>query len=81
MPKQAHMADLQAEAAAANLISELNGQEPTKTFRVELMCIIDDNASGSLVARTEKFNLALPSMGLAHRTKELFEKLYLRHYR
>lgn len=81
MPKQAHMADLQAEAAAANLLSELAGQAPAKTFRVELMCIIDNNSSGSLVARTQKYNLALPSMGLAHRTKVLFEKLYIRKYR
>lgn len=81
MPKQAHMADLQAEAAAANLLAELNGQTPSRTFKVELMCIIDDNSTGALVARTEKYNLALPSMGLAHHTKVLFEKMYLRHYR
>ena len=81
MPKQAHMADLQAEAAAANLLTELKGQTPDRTFRVELMCIIDDNKSGSLVARTERFNLALPSMGLAHRTKQWFEKNYLKRYR
>ncbi len=81
MPKQAHMADLQAEAAAANLISELQGKSPDKTFRVELMCIIDDNASGSMVVRTRNFNLALPSMGIAHRAKDMFEKRYLRHYR
>lgn len=81
MPKQAHMADLQAEAAAANLLAELNGQPPTRTFRVELMCIIDDNSTGSLVVRTPKINLTLPPMGLAHRAKEMFEKRYLRHYR
>ncbi|MCF6233610.1 MAG: NAD(P)/FAD-dependent oxidoreductase [Rhodobacteraceae bacterium] len=81
MPKQAHMADLQAEAAAANLISELNGATPDKTFRVELMCIIDDNAKGAMVVRTEKFNIALPSVGLAHKAKDMFEKRYLRQYR
>lgn len=81
MPKQAHMADLQATTAATNLLSELNGKAPDNTFRVELMCIIDDNSSGSLVARTQRFNLALPPMRLAHRIKILFEKLYLRHYR
>ncbi|HFQ16077.1 MAG TPA: NAD(P)/FAD-dependent oxidoreductase [Rhodobacteraceae bacterium] len=81
MPKQAHMADLQAEAAAANLIAELQGRSPDQKFRVELMCIIDDNAKGAMVVRTEKFNLALPSVGLAHKAKDLFEKRYLRHYR
>ena len=81
MPKQAHMADLQAAAAASNLLSELKGETPNDTFRVELMCIIDDNKSGTVVTRTQRFNLVLPSMGLAHRSKEMFEKMYLRHYR
>jgi len=81
MPKQAHMADLQAAAAASNLLSEMKGEPPKDTFRVELMCIIDDNKSGTLVTRTPRFNFVLPSMGLAHRSKEMFEKMYLRHYR
>ena len=81
MPKQAHMADLQATAAAANLLSELQGKTPDRTFRVELMCVIDDNRSGTMVTRTPRFNLVLPRMGLAHRSKVLFEKLYLRRYR
>jgi len=81
MPKQAHMADLQAKAAAINLLSELKGKTPSRTFRVELMCVIDDNRSGTMVTRTPRFNLVLPSMRIAHRSKELFEKLYLRRYR
>jgi len=81
MPKQAHMADLQATAAAANLLSELKGKTSDKTFRVELMCVIDDNRSGTMVTRTPRFNMVLPRMGLAHRSKVLFEKLYLRRYR
>jgi len=81
MPKQAHMADLQAAAAATNLLSELSGKTPDRTFRVELMCIIDDNKSGTVVTRTPRFNLVLPPLGLAHRSKEWFEKMYLRHYR
>tara|TARA_R110002072_G_scaffold38605_2_gene111717 strand:- start:7273 stop:8400 length:1128 start_codon:yes stop_codon:yes gene_type:complete len=81
MPKQAHMADLQATSAAANLILELQGKTPDRTFRVELMCVIDDNSSGTLVTRTQRFNMVLPRMGLAHRSKVLFEKLYLRRYR
>jgi sulfide:quinone oxidoreductase len=41
MPKQAHMADLQARAAAANLLAALAGRKPTARFKVELACIID----------------------------------------
>lgn len=81
MPKQAHMADLQAAAAAANLIAELNGKMAKHTFRVELLCVIDDNKTGTMVARTPRLSLVLPRMGLAHKSKELFERMYLRHYR
>jgi len=80
-PKQAHMADLQAAAAAANLIDELSGKAASHTFRVELVCIIDDNKTGVMVARTPKFELSLPRMRLAHRTKEIFERKYLKLYR
>jgi sulfide:quinone oxidoreductase len=81
MPKQAHMADLQAEAAAANLVAELRGQEPRRSFPVELMCILDSGDSGMLVARTERHNLMLPDLRLLHWTKRLFEWWYLRRYR
>ncbi len=80
-PKQAHMADLQAAAAAANLADELNGKAPSHTFRVELVCVIDDNKTGVVVARTPNIRLALPRMRLAHRTKEMFERKYLKLYR
>ncbi len=81
MPKQAHMADLQAKAAAANLLSELEGREPTRGFKVELVCIVDSNDRGMLVARTERRNLMLPSMRLFHWMKRGFEWWYLRQYR
>jgi sulfide:quinone oxidoreductase len=81
MPKQAHMADLQAEAAAKNLLSELNGQPADATFKVELMCIVDSNDKGMLVSRTENKNLLLPSSRLLHWSKRLFEWWYLRQYR
>lgn len=81
LPKQAHMADLQAAAAAENLIAELNGREPAATFRTELLCIIDDSKTGTLVARTPKHNLILPPMRAMHWSKSLFEKWYLRKYR
>jgi sulfide:quinone oxidoreductase len=81
MPKQAHMADLQAQAAAANLLAELKGDEPTRTFKVELICIVDANDRGMLVARTESRNLVFPSMRIFHWMKRGFEWWYLRQYR
>ncbi|HFE37286.1 MAG TPA: NAD(P)/FAD-dependent oxidoreductase, partial [Gammaproteobacteria bacterium] len=81
MPKQAHMADLQAEAAAKNLLAELNGQRADATFKVELMCIVDSNNKGMMISRTETSNIMLPQTILFHWTKRLFEWWYLRKYR
>jgi sulfide:quinone oxidoreductase len=81
MPKQAHMADLQAEAAAANLLAELNGGEPSETFKVELVCIIDSFDTGMMVYRTEKRNIVTPAFSGFHWAKRLFEWHYLREYR
>jgi sulfide:quinone oxidoreductase len=81
MPKQAHMADLQAAAAAENLLSELAGQVPAKTFKAELMCIVDSLDAGMLVRRTESGGWAWPPLGLMHDAKARFESWYLRRYR
>ena len=81
MPKQAHMADLQAEAAVANLMREFKGKEPKKKFKVELVCIVDSNNKGMLVSRTEKSNRILPPSILFHWMKRAFEWWYLRQYR
>ena len=81
MPKQAHMADLQAAAAAQNLAAELNGKYPEETFKVELICIVDSQTTGSLIARTGKHNLVLPQMRALHWLKKLSEWWYLRQYR
>jgi sulfide:quinone oxidoreductase len=81
MPKQAHMADLQASAAAKNLLDELAGREPSASFGVELLCIIDANDRGMLVWRTERHNLVLPSSRTLHWAKRGFEWWYLRRYR
>ncbi len=81
MPKQAHMADLQASAAAANLLAEMNGKTAGETFKAELLCIIDSYNKGMLVARTEKRNFILPSMLPLHWVKRYFEWTYLRKYR
>ena len=81
MPKQAHMADVQARTAVRNLLAELRGEAPQATFKVELICIVDANDRGMLVARTEKHNLLLPSSPLFHWLKRAFEWWYLRPYR
>jgi len=81
MPKQAHMADLQAITAVANLLAELAGKPATETFKSELLCIIDSYNKGMLVARTEKRNFVLPSMLPLHWVKRYFEWMYLRKYR
>jgi sulfide:quinone oxidoreductase len=81
MPKQAHMADLQAEAAAKNLVAEFKGQPADATFKVELVCIVDSNDRGMLVSRNEKRSLVLPNMKAFHWMKRGFEWWYLRQYR
>ena len=81
MPKQGHMADLQAVAASRNLVGEFAGREPKETFRVELICIVDTNTDGMLVARNEKANLVLPSMRVFHWMKRFFEWIYLSRLR
>ena len=81
MPKQAHMADLQATAATNNLLAELRGDEPMARFRVELVCIVDSQTSGMLVARTTKHNIVMPNLVIFHWLKRFFEWWYLRQYR
>ncbi|MGV8899690.1 MAG: NAD(P)/FAD-dependent oxidoreductase [Burkholderiaceae bacterium] len=81
MPKQAHMADLQAKAAAANLHGDLDGRTANATFKVELICIIDAINHGTLVWRTPKRTIILPSTRLFHWAKRWFESTYLRKYR
>lgn len=81
MPKQAHMADLQGETAAENLLTELDGGNPQRTFKVELFCIVDSLDAGMMVRRTPDSEMALPPMGLMHSAKAFFETWYLRKYR
>ena len=81
MPKQAHMADLQAAAAAANLLGDLQGRPTNATFKVELICIVDAINQGTLIWRTPDRNWLLPSTRLLHWAKRGFEWNYLRQYR
>ncbi len=79
-PKQAHMADLQAEAAAKNAIQVLGLMKPTNTFKTELICIIDSLDTGSLVYRTEKHGVMM-KMPPLHWAKVWFEKHYMKGYK
>jgi sulfide:quinone oxidoreductase len=81
LPKQAHMADLQAKAAARNLLAALDGKEPTATPKVELICIVDTMDSGILVYRDLKRSWLLPPSRLFHWAKRFFEGHYLRVFR
>ena len=81
MPKQAHMADLQAKAAASNLLADLEGRPSDVRFKIELMCIVDSLNKGMLVVRTPARSLVLPSCRLFHWAKRFFEWMYLRQYR
>jgi sulfide:quinone oxidoreductase len=78
MPKQAHMADLQAKAAAKNIALNLASKPASEKFKVELICIVDTLDKGILVYRSEKRGIVLPAMKPMHWAKSLFEKVYLR---
>jgi len=81
MPKQAHMADLQAEAAAKNLTEEFNQKTPNHTFKIELVCIVDSQTHGMMISRTPSRSIMLPNLRLMHWAKRIFEWWYLRGYR
>lgn len=80
LPKQAHMADLQAQAAVSNLLAELAGNTAKTPFKVELICIVDMHNEAMLVKRTEQKNILFPCRML-HWVKQGFEWWYLRQYR
>ncbi|SMB24184.1 FAD-dependent pyridine nucleotide-disulfide oxidoreductase [Sterolibacterium denitrificans] len=77
LPKQAHMAELQARAAAQNLHLALQGHAPTAQPRPELMCIIDTLDSGIMVYRSPQRSMVFPANRLFHWSKKAFEKRYL----
>ncbi|MDD4967210.1 FAD-dependent oxidoreductase [Halothiobacillus sp.] len=80
-PKQAHMADLMAVAAAHNLLAELAGQPASETFKWELICVMDMLDRAVLVFRNEKRQFITPPCRLLHYAKRLFEWWYLRSIR
>lgn len=81
LPKQAHMADLQAVTAVKNLLAEQKGQVAKHEFKTELICIVDTLDKGMLVFRNPKRTMLMPKMRLFNWAKRLFEWHYLRAYR
>jgi sulfide:quinone oxidoreductase len=81
LPKQAHMADLQARAAAENLLLGLAGKPPVARPQPELICIVDSVDSGILVYRDLKRSILFPGLRLFHWAKRYFEWHYLRAFR
>lgn len=81
LPKQAHMADVQAKTAVRNLLAVLDGRPPTERMRAELVCIVDMLDRGILVYRSETRSLMLPPSRFFHWAKRFFEWLYTRPYR
>ncbi len=81
LAKQAHQADLQAKAAAANIAASLAGREPATEFKAELVCIVDTLKSGILVYRSPARNFVSPQTRLFHWAKRAFEKQYVMAYR
>jgi len=81
LAKQAHQADLQSEAVAANIVDQIGGKAPSHDFKSELICIVDTIDKGILVFRNEKRTLFLPKMVAWHWAKRFFENHYLRAYR
>jgi len=81
LAKQAHQADLQAKATAANIADMLAGREPKTPFKAELICIVDTLKSGILVYRSPERNFVSPQTRLFHWAKRAFEKKYVFPYR
>ena len=81
LPKQAHMADLQAKAAAANLLLAMQGKPAAHVPKAELVCIVDTVDSGILVFRDENKTVVLPPSRAFTWAKRWFEGKYLKEYR
>jgi len=81
MAKQAHQADLQAEAVAKNIAAGLRGEPARHGFKTELACIVDTLDGGLLVYRSESRTFTSPRSRLFHWLKRKFEDRYLKAYR
>ena len=81
MAKQAHQADLQAEAVARNIAAELRHEPASHGFKTELACIVDTLDSGLLIYRSGSRTITSPQSRVFHWLKRKFEERYLKPYR
>lgn len=81
LPKQAHQADLQAKAVAANIAAIASGAVPVTEFKAELICIVDMLDTAMVVYRSHSRSFLSPKMKIFHWLKRYFEGHYLRAYR
>lgn len=81
MPKQGHIADLQAKAVVENIFAVRKGEEPKARFKPEMICIMDSHNKGALVYRSPRFCFSLPPLKILHWAKKRFEKQYMAQYR
>ena len=86
VPHQAHMAQLRARAAAANVRAILRGLPPSHRYRHELSCILDMENDGLWMHRSEDgrppfWNLFPRRSRQLVRVKSAFEKAFLFYLR
>ncbi len=86
VPHQAHMAQLRAEAAAANMKAVLRGDKPFKSYRFELSCILnmENDAMWLHVSSDDKppfWNIFPRRSKKLITLKNTFERLYLFYLR
>lgn len=76
-PKLAHMAQLQANVAAANLHAVLCGEAPMQRLHHELVCAIDTLDGGIPVFRNDAHAFSLPPVVPVHWAKRAVERRFL----
>lgn len=80
VPKRGHTAESQAKTAARNLVDELDGKQPSRRFRPDLVCVIDTLDKGVLIVRSESISFASPALRPIHWAKRAFEWNYKRRF-
>lgn len=76
-PKLAHMAQLQASVAAANLHATLGGEAPVSRLHHELACVIDTLEGGIALYRDDARAIATPPAAPMHWAKRAVERHFL----
>jgi sulfide:quinone oxidoreductase len=82
-PKMGHMAILQARTAAANLLSEVRGDEPSAVYDHEVRTIIDEGGKGSLYIHNlmlKDFAPVVNNNRLWHIAKAAHQNLWIRKH-